>query len=326
MDLKTLKTFQAIVKHGSFNRAAQEMNYVQSTVTMQIQKLEAELGVQLFERGKEIGLTEAGRLFYDQCRQIVKNMERLQSSLADWKEGAAGQIRIGVTEPTASYRLPGILKRFLSEYPNIRVSMEISNTPVLSERTMRGELDFALCTAPGWGSGFYFEPWFREEFVALLPADHPLTRKEVIEPEHFEGNRVLITSETCPYRRKLERVMQENGRIRLDTMEIGSMTALKPYVESGLGIALVPRVMVEPLAPGTVVRELGSSLIHMTYGILCKESAYPFQPASRKLYQHLKRELASPAAVDLKWSAPAGSEPAEAQALSIKKEAVSNLA
>lgn len=59
MDLKTLKTFQMIVKYGSFIRTAQEMNYAQSTVTMQIQKLESELGVQLIERGKEIGLTEA---------------------------------------------------------------------------------------------------------------------------------------------------------------------------------------------------------------------------------------------------------------------------
>lgn len=73
MDLKTLKTFQMIVKHGSFIRAADEMNYVQSTVTMQIQKLESELGIQLIERGKKISLTEAGRLFYDQSLQIVKS-------------------------------------------------------------------------------------------------------------------------------------------------------------------------------------------------------------------------------------------------------------
>ncbi|WP_276353151.1 LysR family transcriptional regulator [Cohnella caldifontis] len=293
MDLKTLRTFQAIVKYGSFNRAAQEMNYVQSTVTMQIQKLESELGVQLLERGKDVGLTEAGRLFYDQSLQIVKNMEHLQTSLADWKAGAAGHIRVGVTEPTASYRLPRILKPFMAQYPKIRISLEISNTPVLSERTLKGELDFALCTAPCIGTEFYFEPWFQEEFMALLPVDHPLTGKEVIEPGDFEGNRVLITSETCPYRRKLERVMQENGHIRLDTMEIGSLTALKHYVENGLGIALVPKIMAEPLAPGTTARRIGGSLIHMTYGILCKDSAYPFQLASQKLYQHLKRELAA---------------------------------
>jgi DNA-binding transcriptional LysR family regulator len=293
VDLKTLKTFQMIVKYGSFIRAAQEMNYVQSTVTMQIQKLESELDVLLIERGKEIGLTEAGRLFYDQSLQIVKSMEQLQTSLSNLKSGEAGHIRIGVTEPTASYRLPGILRKFMNTYPNIRISVEISNTPVLSERMLKGEIDFSLSTAPGLGTNLYFEPLFQEEFVALMTENHPLAQKEVIVPEDFRGYRLLITSATCPYRRKLEMVIQEKGNVTLDTMEIGSMTALKFYVESGMGIALVPKIMVEPETRGTTVRKISGSLIHMTFGILCKESAYPFQLASQKLYNYLKQELGS---------------------------------
>lgn len=293
MDLKTLKTFQMIVKYGSFIRAAQEMNYVQSTVTMQIQKLESELGVQLIERGKEINLTEAGRLFYDQSLQIVKSMEQLRRSLGDLKLGEAGHIRLGVTEPTASYRLPRILRKFMLAYPNIRISVEISNTPLLSERICKGEIDFALSTAPGLGADFYFEPLFEEEFVTLMPENHPLAQKEVIEPEDFQGYRLLITSETCPYRRKLEMVMQEKGKVTLDTMEIGSMTALKFCVENGLGVALVPKIMMETEMKGTTVRMISGSLIHMTFGILCKESAYPFQLASQKLYNYLKQQLVS---------------------------------
>ncbi|TVY11040.1 LysR family transcriptional regulator [Paenibacillus cremeus] len=293
MDLKTLKTFQQIVKYGSFNRAAQDMNYVQSTVTMQIQKLESELGVQLLERGKEIGLTEAGRLLYDQSIQIVKQMEQLQTNITDLKSGEAGHLRLGVTEPTASYRLPGILKTFMSMYPNIRIAVEISNTPVLSERILKGEVDMALCTAPelGMGTELYFEPLFQEEFVALLPGNHPLSLRERIEPEDLQGYRLLITSATCPYRRKLEMVLQEKGSVTLDTMEVGSMTALKFYVESGLGVALVPKIMVDPESKGTVNREISGSLIHMTSGILCKASAYPLQRANQRLYAYLKQEL-----------------------------------
>ncbi|GIP41296.1 HTH-type transcriptional regulator YtlI [Paenibacillus sp. J31TS4] len=294
MDLKSLKTFQAIVKHGSFIRAAQEMNYAQSTVTMQMQKLESELGVQLMERGKEIGLTKAGRLFHDQSLQIVKKMEQLQTSLSDMKLGEAGQIHIGVTEPTASYRLPGIVGKFLSLYPNIRISIAISNTPVLIEQVRRGELDFALTTAPGTGEGLYYEPLFEEEFVALLPPTHPLAEKDVIVPEDLREYRLLITSATCPYRRKLEMVMQEKGIAGLDTMEIGSMTALNHYVENGLGIALVPQIIVDADRKGLDARPIGDGLVHMSFGILCKESAYPFQLAAHKLYQFLKQALAGP--------------------------------
>lgn len=293
MDLKTLKTFHMIVKYGSFNRAAQEMNYVQSTVTMQIQKLESELGLQLLERGKEINLTEAGRLFYDQSLQIVKNVEQLQTNLVDLKSGESGHVRIGVTEPTASYRLPGILKKFMFAHPNIRISVEISSTSILCERVSKGEIDFALSTAPGLGSDLYFEPLFQEEFVTLLPENHPLVEKEVIAPEDLLGYRLLITSATCPYRKRLAMVLQEKGIHSLDTMEIGSMTALKHYVENEVGIALIPRIMVEPEKKGTTVRVISGNLIHMTVGILCKESEYPFQLAIQKLYNYLKKDLIS---------------------------------
>ncbi|KRF43786.1 LysR family transcriptional regulator [Paenibacillus sp. Soil787] len=291
MDLKTLKTFQMIVKYGSFNRAADEMNYVQSTVTMQIQKLESDLGVQLIERAKKIRLTEAGRLFYEQSLQIVKNIEQLETNLSDLKLGESGNIRLGVTEPTASYRLPAILERFLTQFPKIRISVEFANTPTLSERLLKGDIDLALCSAPDLGSELIFEPLFKEEFVVLLPENHPLAQKAVIAPEDIPGHRLLITSATCPYRRKLEMVLQESRNIPIDTMEIGSMTALKYYVESGLGIALVPEIILKPVPAGTTIRPMSGNLIDMTFGILSKPSEYPLKLASSKLYQFLKQEL-----------------------------------
>lgn len=291
MDLKTLKTFQMIVKYGSFIRAAEEMNYVQSTVTMQIQKLESEVGIRLIERGKKIRLTEAGRLFYDQSLQIVKNIDQLQMNLSDFQLGESGNIRLGVTEPTASYRLPGILERFLSQYPKIRISVDVANTATLSERLLKGDIDLALCSTPDLGSKLYFEPLFKEDFVVLMPKNHPLTQHSVIAPEDLRGHRLLITSAVCPYRRKLEMVLQESGNIPIDTMEIGSMTALKYYVESGLGIALVPEIVLKPVPTGTTIRTISSSLIHMTFGVLFNSSEYPLKLASSKLYQFLKQEL-----------------------------------
>ncbi|MFD0681361.1 MULTISPECIES: LysR family transcriptional regulator [unclassified Paenibacillus] len=176
MDLKTLKTFQMIVTYGSFIRAAEEMNYAQSTVTMQIQKLESDLGVQLIERGKKIQLTEVGRLFHERSLHIVKDLEQLQNTMSDMQLGEA-------------------------------------------------------------------------------------------------------------------------GRSPLDTMEIGSMAALKYYVQSGLGIALVPEVSLNPAPAGTLIRTLNGNATDMPCGILCKSSEYPLGLASTKLYQFLKQELTWLAAV-----------------------------
>ncbi|MEC4565998.1 LysR family transcriptional regulator [Paenibacillus sp. CMAA1739] len=291
MDIKALKTFQMIVNYGSFMRAAEALNYAQSTVTMQIQKLESDLGVQLIERGKKIKLTEAGRMLYEQSLHIVKDMEQLQENMENLQRGTAGDIRIGVTEPTASYRLPEILKRFLTHYPHIRVSVDFGNTPTLSERILQGDVDIALCSAPDLGSELYFEPLFKENFVILMPERHPLAEKECIGPADLQGHRLLITSSICPYRRKLEMVMKEYGITTLDTMEIGSMTALKSYVECELGIALVPQILVDPVPVGTVVRQLSGSLIDMTFGLLCKATEAPLKLASSRLYSVLKQEL-----------------------------------
>lgn len=291
MDLKILKTFQMIVNYGSFNRAAEEMNYAQSTVTMQIQKLESDLGVQLLERGKKVRLTEAGRLFHEKSLQIIRDMEQLQTSMSDLQLGEAGHIRLGVTEPTGSYRLPGILERFLSHFPKIRITVDFANTPTLCNRLLTGDIDLALCSAPDLGADLHFEPLFKEEFVVLMPENHPLAQKAVIVPDDIQRHRLLITSATCPYRRKLEVVVQESGKMLQDTMEIGSMTALKYYVQSGLGIAFVPKIVLNVIPSGTTVRTMSSTLINMTFGILCKTSDYPLKSASSKLYQYLKQKL-----------------------------------
>lgn len=104
-------------------------------------------------RGKKIRLTEAGRLFHEQSMQIVTRMELLQTNLSDMQLGEAGDVRIGVTEPTASYRFPKILEGFLSRYPKVRISVEVANTPTLSERILKGDIDLAQsCRHDFWNS------------------------------------------------------------------------------------------------------------------------------------------------------------------------------
>ncbi|SYX86823.1 LysR family transcriptional regulator [Paenibacillus alvei] len=291
MDIKTLKTFQCIVKYGSFNRAAEEMNYAQSTITMQIQKLEKEMGAQLFDRGKTIQLTEAGRMFYEQSLDIVHRMEQLQINIADMSNGEAGSVRIGVTEPTASHRLPIQIAQFMNNYPRIRIAVEIASTPVLAEKLLRGEIDFAICSSPEVGIDLHFEPLFVEKFVLLLPENHSLTARNTIQLADIEGHRLLITAATCPYRKKLYFILQGAGQLSMDTMEIGSMTALQHYVQRGLGIALVPEIMVNPLPEGTTVRAIGGAEVDIQSGMLSRSGEHPLKCAAANIYRFLEKEL-----------------------------------
>ncbi|MDQ0062819.1 LysR family transcriptional regulator [Paenibacillus harenae] len=291
MDLKAIKSFQLIVAYGSFKRAAEELNYAQSTVTMQIQRLEADLGVQLIERGTKIGLTEAGRMFYEQSLPIAQDLERLQSTIADARSGEAGHIRLGVNEPTASYRLPPLLSAFMADYPRIRIAVEIAGTPSLSERLQQGELDMAICSVPELGDRLCFEPLFTEPFALLLPEKHPLAGTADIALTDIQGHRLLITSANCPYRKQLSFLLQRTETTLSDTVEIGSMAALPYYVACGFGIALVPLVVLNPPPAGTVIRKVNNDGIHMTIGLACRAEQYPLKPAASKLYRYLKQEL-----------------------------------
>jgi len=292
MDLKSIKTFHLIAKYESFIRAAEELNYSPSAVTMQMRKLESDLGVPLIERGKPFRLTEAGRLFREQSLPLIRHMEQLQAIMADWETGEAGHVRLGATEPTASHRLPDLLNTFLRRHPHIRISVDIADTPTLTDRVLKGDVDLALCSSLETGDELYYEALFKEPFAALLPEDHPLAGKAAIDARDFREHRLLVTSAACPYRRKLEMTLKEAGNVPTDVMEIGSMTALKHYVASGLGIALVPEISLEPLPPGTVVRPLAGDLsIDMAFGMLYPKTGAPFTRAASRLYRFLKDEL-----------------------------------
>ncbi|WMT38989.1 LysR family transcriptional regulator [Paenibacillus sp. D2_2] len=292
MDLKAVKTFHRIVALGGFNRAAEELNYAQSTVTMQIQKLESELGMRLIERSKSFELTEAGRLFLEQSEHIIRDIEQLQETMAELVAGEAGHVRLGVVEPIASYRLPKIIAEFLSEYPHIRVSISIASSAALNQQLQHGELDLAICSPPMLGTELYFEPLLTENFAVLLPELHPLCDKDMITIQDLRNHRLLITAADCPYRRKLEMILQEPGGLPLNTLEIGSMSALKFYVQSGIGAALVPLSVLHPEPPRTVIRPLQGNEVDMTCGLVCKASHYPLRLAAGKLYDAIHRGLA----------------------------------
>ncbi|SFB56191.1 DNA-binding transcriptional regulator, LysR family [Cohnella sp. OV330] len=292
MDPKSLRAFHRIAALGSFRLAAEELNYAQSTVTMQIQRLEEDLGVVLFERTGGLRLTEEGRLLRERSLPLLQDMDRLRRSLTEMRNGEAGEVRLGATEPAVSCRLPALLRRFAERYPKIRVSIESASTPVLSERLLKGELDLALCAMPEHAEGLHFEQLYREPFAALLPADHPLASQAVVRLEELAAHRLLVTASNCPYRRKLELLLAGGAAPAAETMEIGSMTALASYVAMGLGVALVPRVLADEPPSGVASRPIEGTAVDMACGLLSRASESPLTPAGAKLYAALRDELA----------------------------------
>lgn len=284
MDFRHMQTFQAVVKHASFVRAAEELQYAQSTVTLHIQQLEAELGVELFTRqGKKVKLTEAGRTLREQVDHILGRVDTLRQSMQELGEGEAGHVRIGAIEPTASRRLPPVLFEFSRQRPKVRLAVEVEGTATISRRVASGDLEFGICSAPAPGLGLVFEPLVREPMGLLVPENHPFAVKERMYVDDLGESRFVLTEPHCAYRQLIQRSLVERGTNVFAGVEIGSVNALVWAVRSGVGVAIVPLESVSPPPEGTVLREIEEIDIALSVGIV--------QRAGHNIESRAAREL-----------------------------------
>lgn len=273
MDLKTIKTFKTIVRLGSFQRAAEELNYAQSTVTTHIKNLEEELNVVLLERGKNLQLTDAGKLLHDKGDLLLKGFNNLKSAMEELVNGESGLIRIGVMEPTASYRIPSVLLPFIERYPKVQLSVQIHSNHSLIDMVKKEEIDLALCAAPEISLDNVFLPLFQEQVVLLVPDSHRLANEEQVYFKNLQDENILTTSTVCPFRRNFEKQAIEAGINLHYGIEISNMLGLRHYVQSNYGIAVVPLIAVTPPPSGTVIKNIIDFEKGLTVGLLRKVDA-----------------------------------------------------
>lgn len=291
MELRQLQTFQAVVREGSFLRAAGKLDYAQSTVTLHIQQLEAELGVQLFARGRRVQLTQAGRVLAQQAGDLLARESLLRQTMSALVEGEAGHLRIGAIEPTASLRLPDLLVPFCRQRPQVRLTLEVGGSDGIAARVASGDLDVGFASPPNAHLGLDFEPLFTEELALLAPVGHPLATAETIEAADLKPHRLLVTEPHCAYRQVIERALLAQGTNPFSGLEIGSMEAIKCAVQRGLGAALVPVVAATPPPPGTVLREIAGLFVGLPVGLVSRPDAGPPAPVLAALLGEVRSHL-----------------------------------
>lgn len=297
MELRHLQTFQTIVQEGSFLRAAEKLMYAQSTITLHIQQLEAELGVKLFLRqGKKVQLTEAGRSLQEQADSLVARATALQDTMFNLVAGEAGHVRVGVIEPTASYRLPRILVPFCQERPRIQLTIEVGGTTAISQRVASGDLDLGICSLPEAHLGLDFEPLFSEYMALLLPQDHPLASQEAIQFSDLKEQRLLLNERGSAYRQVIERAFQERRLTLNSGLALGSLEMITRAAQQGLGLALVPRVVADPPPVQTVLREIKGVSLHLPIGLVLLANEISPSRALEALLIALHKGLSQPLA------------------------------
>lgn len=296
MEFRHLQTFQAIAQEGSFLKAAEKLQYAQSTITLHIQQLEAELGVKLFSRrGKRTELTIAGRTLRDHADQLLHRAANLQQTMTDLVAGEAGHLRIGSIEPVASVHLPAILVQFCHEHPKVRLTLEVGVTQVISQRVATGLLDLAICSPPAANLGLTFELLFQDPIALLIPENHRLATVDEISIPLLADERLILTEEHCPYRNILEKALLPHGINPFSGIEIVSLEALKQLVKHGLGIGIMPAAAIALPPASTVTRSISGLDLKLPVGIVFGSEASLPGSALDSLVTNLKTNLRKPA-------------------------------
>jgi DNA-binding transcriptional LysR family regulator len=245
MEIRQLEIFRALAHELNFTKAAAQVHCVQSNVTTQIRALESELGTRLFDRlAKRVVLTDAGRRFLPYAERVLSTLEEGRISVGQ-NATPSGPLRIGTPESVLTYRLPRVLARFRKLYPKVELIFRPYLDQGLVHLIENGELDLAVWMGETIQQARMKNLRLRNEKLVFIAAPkHPLTAKKRVTPHDLAGQTLLLTESGCNYRRKLDQLLSMMS-IRPDSVtEFSSVEAIKECVSLGMGLALLPEVVV----------------------------------------------------------------------------------
>ncbi|MBB6637864.1 LysR family transcriptional regulator [Cohnella thailandensis] len=253
MDLTTLKSFMEVARCQSFTKAAENLGYVQSSVTTHIQKLEQEYGVILFERyGRIMRLTSAGEYLHHIFAQILTLYD--DSKLLISRQ-VNGNLNIGTIESMFAYFLPPVFMQFRQAFPQVCLNVQALHEQEILQMIRSGEIDTGIILDRMVVDDDIESIPIREEpLVLFTEPSHPLCGNAKITMSDMNGQSYVATEQTCTYRNAFERLLESNSVCYRIQHEFESLEAIKQFVGYGLGVGLLPRIAIErELAEGRLV-------------------------------------------------------------------------
>jgi LysR family hydrogen peroxide-inducible transcriptional activator len=243
MTLTQLKYMIAVAEAGNFTLAAEKSFVTQPTLSMQIQKLEEELGVQIFNRAKKpIRLTKVGSEILIQARKIISESKRMEDVVAQEKGFIGGDFTLGIIPTVMPTLLPMFLNTFLKSYPKVNLKIEELTTENIIKKLEEGKIDAGICATPLKQEKIIERPLYYEPFVAYVPGNHRLAKSSQINVEDLENEDILLLQDGHCFKNQVLSMCSlaksgMNGRLNLKS---GSFETLVNLANEGLGMTLVP--------------------------------------------------------------------------------------
>ncbi len=266
-----MTTFKTIVEEGSFTAAAEKLHYTQSTITFQVDRLERELSVKLFEKvGRKMVLTSAGKEFVPRVKEVLAAIDKLHY-LDNDVYNCDGELHIGVAETYLCYKLPKILKSFVNKAPNAKLYIQSMNCYEIRNQLTDGMLDIGLFYQDigNCGESLIVKPI--ESFpISLVASPQTADRfSDFTTPNQQHGVPLIINEPNCIFRQIFEKYLSDSGIVLDHTVELGSIATIKSLVQNDVGISFLPKFAVEEeLKNGTLV-EIETKIEHNKLTIAC---------------------------------------------------------
>jgi len=267
MEIHQLRYFIAVAEEGSFSRAAAREHVAQPSLSQQIQKLEAGIGERLFDRlPRSIAVTEAGECLLPYARKILAEIADAHRCVDDLKRHVAGRLTVGALPTIAPYVLPTLIGKFRDQYPNVILEIFEDTTENLALRLEDATLDVALASSCNESSTLQRHSLGEEALLLLLPKQHRLAKKKKIKWTDLKSEKFLLLHEMHCLSVQVHELLTAN-RLRPEPAVRGAqLTTIAQMVAGGMGVTLVPQMMIEseppsgcvalPFAPPVPVREL----------------------------------------------------------------------
>jgi DNA-binding transcriptional LysR family regulator len=285
-DLNDLQAFRAVVELGSFRKAADAVNISQPALSRRIDKLEAALGVRLFERTtRSVTLTTVGRVFAPSAEQLLDDLDVALLGIRDVASSRLGHVTIACVPSVAYYFLPGVIASFHASYPRIRVKLLDGSANEVLGAVISGEADFGVSFMGSQESEVEFKLLLQEKFVAACRRDHPLAKKKRVSwREMYEYDYVSV-DKTSGNRLLLDQALAEVTPKAPSVCETRHVTTMLGLVEAGLGVAAVPS-MAMPMRDHPILTSvpLVEPVVTRRVGIV-KRRGRPLAPAAQQFHQ-----------------------------------------
>lgn len=241
MTLTELRYIVALAQEGNFSRAAEYCSVSQPTLSVAIARLEDELGVQLFERGKGfVSPSAVGRRVVEQAQLALNAAEKVRQVANYGRDQLAGPLRLGVIHTIAPYLLPQLIQSLRLIAPNMPLAIEESMTATLADMLCDNETDVVIVALPFDIPGVLTRPLYDEAFKVVVPRGHPWENKSSISPEEVEGAEVLLLKAGNCFRDQVLDACPQVSSPETDVRLGHSIGTIRCMVASGLGISVLP--------------------------------------------------------------------------------------